>query len=56
LFAIDAKEADAVGGEPSTYNAEIVGKSLALGYVRAAALQPGAEVTIDVVGSPGPAR
>ena len=69
IFEIDATSADASGGEPifltdgtpvgqvtSAAYGYSVGKSLALGYVKAGTVIPGQEVHIAVLGRPHTAR
>ena len=69
LFEIDAVTADASGGEPifltdgtpvgqvsSAAYGFSVGKSLALGYVKAGSVKPGQDLHIAVLGRPHTAR
>ena len=69
LFEVEVEDADATGGEPiflpdGTAIGQVssgaygysVGKSLALGYVKFGAVEPGGEVSIAVLGQPHKAR
>ncbi len=67
-FVIDAGDADALGDEPILRDGEVVGqvtsgghahhagKSMAMGYLRADALDPSADYQVEIIGEFRPAR